>query len=337
MTLTIVTGAGGWLGRSLVRALAAEGRTVRCLARTDLEAAELEVGDRAIETVVGDVRNPVTVDALVDGATGASVVHAAAVIHPEARTREFFDVNVGGTALVVDAARRAGVRRLVYVSSNSPFGVNASVAETFDEDSPYNPFLGYGRSKMEAETIVRAAHGRDGLETTIVRCPWFYGPGQPERQSRFFAMVRKGLFPQCGDGTNRRSLAYVDNLVQGILLAERHPDAAGRPWWIADVRPYPMAEILEAVRAALRAEGLAVSRQKMRLPDWVAESAGRVDSFLQGRGRYMAELHVLSETNKTIACSVARAATELGYAPAVELGEGMRRSIRWCLQQGHDL
>ena len=299
----VVTGAAGWLGRSLVGALVASGRSVQCFVRDDLEAAELELIGPAVRAVVGDVRDPVSVEGLLADSQGASVIHVAGIIHPEKRTCEFFDVNVGGTALVVDGPRRAGVRRLVYVSSNSPFGVNPSPTDVFHEDSPYNPFLGYGQSKMEAETIVLGAHGRDGFETSVVRCPWFYGPGQPERQSRFFAMVRKGMFPQCGDGTNRRSLAYTDNLVQGLMLAESHPAAAGRPWWIADERPYPMNEILDAVRDALREQGLPVARQKVRLPGFAAEVAGAIDTRLQAAGRYMPELHVLSETNKTIACA----------------------------------
>src|SRR5437868_1158332 len=84
------------------------------------------------------------------GADGPIVFHVAGVIHPEHGTREFDAVNVGGTRHVLDAARAAGVRRVVAVSSNSPFGFNRDPADVFDESSPYHPYQGYGRSKAEA-------------------------------------------------------------------------------------------------------------------------------------------------------------------------------------------
>jgi nucleoside-diphosphate-sugar epimerase len=332
----VVTGASGWLGVALVEALAAEGRRLRCLvpALPDTARVEAVAGGAVLDVVVGDVRDPTAIDRLFEGADAPSVFHAAAVIHPAGRTREFFDVNVGGTALVVDRAARHGARRLVHVSSNSPFGYSRDPGHRFDEDSAYHPHLGYGASKMEAEQLVLRAHDRGRLETAVVRAPWFYGPHQPERQTRFFAAVRRGLFPLCGDGTNQRSLAYTGNLVQGLLLVERHEKAAGRPWWIADARSYSMTEILAAVKQALAAEGLPVADRQLRLPGIACEVAGLADRLAQGVGRYVQPAHVLSEMNKTIACSVERAREELGYEPVVELGEGMRRSVRWALDAG---
>ena len=93
---------------------------------------------------------------------------------------------------------------------------------------------------MRAELEVRAAHERGDVPTVIVRPPWFYGPWQPERQTTFFSMVAAGRFPVPGDGSQRRSMAYVDNLVQGVALAERHPAAPGQAFWVADRDAYPL-------------------------------------------------------------------------------------------------
>ncbi|MBA2496701.1 MAG: NAD-dependent epimerase/dehydratase family protein, partial [Acidimicrobiia bacterium] len=193
--VAVVTGAAGWLGQNLVRALVGTRDRIRVLVRTDTDAARLEVLDRAVDPVVGDLLDPVVVDRLFDGVAGASVFHLAGVIHPAARVRELYDVNVGGTQLVLDRARRAGAGRLMHVSSNSPFGANARPTDRFTETSPYHPYLAYGRSKMEAEQLVFRTQGRGDLEATIVRAPWFYGPFQPERQTTWFAAVRRGRFP----------------------------------------------------------------------------------------------------------------------------------------------
>jgi nucleoside-diphosphate-sugar epimerase len=336
----VVTGAAGWLGQNLVRALAAQPRRerIRCLVRNSDDAPLLEVVDSRIEVLAGDVRDPVVIDKLFDGVGPASVFHAAAVVHPQRAVRELFDVNVGGTQLVLDRARRIGATRFVHVSSNSPFGANTFEDDRFDEDSPYAPYMGYGQSKLEAEQLVNRAADRGDLATVILRPPWFYGPFQPERQTQFFASVRRGTFPLVGPGTQRRSMVYTGNLVQGILRAETADGAAGRAYWIADAEPYALHTILATVRDALAAEGLHVSsRGPLRIPHAAGVFAEKADRLLQASGRYVQAVHVLGELKDTIACDISRARKELGYEPTVALFEGMRASVRFCLERGWKL
>lgn len=331
----VVTGAGGWLGRNLVRALAADGRDrIRCLVQTPAEAALAEVVSPAVDPVVGDVRDPAAVAALFDGMAGATVFHAAAVIHPAERVRELFDVNVGGTAHVLDGARRNEAGRVVHLSSNSPFGANPTPLDRFTEDSPTSPYLGYGASKLEAENLVRRAHDRGDVEAVILRPPWFYGPHQPERQTQWLRTVRRGRFPLVGDGTNRRSMVFTGNLVHGLLRAEVAASAPGHAYWIADPEPYAMTEVLATVRDAFVAEGLPVSGGQPRLPRLAGVVAERVDRIVQGTGRYIQAVHVLGELKDTIACDVSRARQEIGYDPPTTLLDGMRESIRWCRSRG---
>ena len=336
--VAVVTGASGWLGQNLVRSLARSRQRVRCLVAHPDESSPLEVVSPTIECVAGDIRDPAVLDRLFDGVgPDAAVFHAAAVIHPRRAIRELFDVNVGGTQLALDRARRHGAARFVHVSSNSPFGVNPGPDHLFTEDSPYDPYLGYGQSKLESEQLVSRAHQRGDLATVIVRAPWFYGPYQPARQSRFFAAIRRGRFPIVGDGTQRRSMVFTGNLVDGLLRAEATREAAGRAYWIADAEPYELRGILDGVRTALEAEGLAVTHRQARLPARVASVAEGVDRLLQGRGRYLQPVHVLGELGHTIACDISRARAELGYEPATALVEGMRASVRWCLERGETL
>ncbi|MDP9331731.1 MAG: NAD(P)-dependent oxidoreductase [Actinomycetota bacterium] len=336
----VVTGAAGWLGQNLVRTLAGQPsrHRIRCLVRDPGDASRLEVVDPRIEVIVGDVRDPAVIDALFEGVGGASVMHAAAVIHPASRVRELFDVNVGGTQLVLDRARRVGASRFVHVSSNSPFGANRSSADRFDEDSAFAPYMAYGRAKLEAEQLVQRSYDRGDLATVIVRPPWFYGPFQPDRQTQFLSAVRRGRFPLVGPGTQRRSMVYTGNLVQGVLLAERVDAAPGNAYWIADAEPYALREVLQTVRGALEAEGLSVSnRRPLPVPRIAGVIAEKLDAVTQASGRYVQVLHVLGELKDTIACDISRARKELGYKPTVDLFDGMRASVRWCMARGDRL
>jgi nucleoside-diphosphate-sugar epimerase len=140
-----------------------------------------------------------------------------------------------------------------------------------------------------------------------------------------------------GDGTQRRSMVYTGDLVHALRRAEVAQHAPGGVYWVADPEPYEMRTILETVRGALVAEGLAVSRRQPRLPRSVGELAAALDAALQRFGLYAQPAHVLGEMGRTIACDVSRARAELGYEPATDLEAGMRASIRWCLERGRPL
>jgi nucleoside-diphosphate-sugar epimerase len=336
----VVTGAAGWLGQNLVRALARDPKRshIRCLVRDPSDAAPLELVDPRISAVAGDVRDPAVIDELFEGVGPVTVFHAAAVIHPKRFVRELYDVNVGGTQLVVDRARRVGATRFVHISSNSPFGANANEHEQFTEDSPFAPYMAYGKSKLEAEQLVQRSFERGDLATVILRPPWFYGPHQPQRQDQFFSALRRGRFPLVAPGTQRRSMVYTENLVDGALLAETSEAAPGHAYWIADAEPYALHEIFATVRRALEAEGFTVSsRSGPRVPHVAGVVAERVDAALQAAGRYVQAVHVLGELKDTIACDISRARKELGYDPAVSLFDGMRASIRFCVERGAQL
>jgi nucleoside-diphosphate-sugar epimerase len=138
-----------------------------------------------------------------------------------------------------------------------------------------------------------------------------------------------------GDGRQQRSMVYTGNLVHGLLRAEAAPGAPGHAYWIADERPYELREVLATVRDALIAEGLdATSRPPLRAPRLAGELAARIDAVLQQQGRYVQVVHVLGELKDTIACDISRARAEIGYDPPTTLLDGMRASIRWCLERG---
>jgi nucleoside-diphosphate-sugar epimerase len=347
--MILITGASGWLGKNLTRAVAersldldvlhelAPGLRIRCLILPNENPKELKTLGEQIDVMQGDIRNPVDCAKFCEAATGAVLFHAAGVIHPR-RVKDFYDVNVTGTKNLLSAAVAAGTRRAVVVSSNSPIGFNSDARQPFDESSPYRPYMNYGRSKFEMERLVKEVAAAGKMETVIVRPPWFYGPSQPGRQILFFSMIRAGKMPIVGSGNNLRSMVYTDNLCEGLLLAGLVEQACGEIYWIADRRPYSMNEIVDTVEELLDQEfKLSVSHKRVRLPDIVSQVATLADAALQSLGLYNEKIHVLSEMNKAIACSIAKAEKELGYRPQVALEEGMRRSLAWCIAEGIQL
>jgi nucleoside-diphosphate-sugar epimerase len=310
---------------------------IRCLVMPGLDSPVLGPADR-VQVVRGDLRDGEAARALCQGAVGATLFHCAGVVHPALFVRELFEVNMDGTRRLLQAAKEAGVRRAVVLSSNSPAGNNPRREDRFDEQSPYHPYMAYGRSKMLMELAVHEYQAQGKLETVIVRPTWFYGPGQPQRQTAFLRMIKNGAAPIVGDGGNLRSMTYIDNLCQALLLCESEPGANGQTYWVADRRPYSMNEIVDTVERLMEDEfGLTVAHKRLRLPSVAGEVAGLADGLIQKLGLYQQKIHVLSEMNKNIACSVEKAQRELGYAPTVELEEGMRRSLAWCRAQGIDL
>jgi nucleoside-diphosphate-sugar epimerase len=345
-SLVCVTGALGWLGSRLVESFVRglpdhpelspgdSGLRIRCLVMPGQDVSPLASLSDRIEIIAGDLRNPVDCARFCQGAKGAVLFHTAGIIHPR-RVSEFYAINVAGTSNLLDAAVDSGVKRAVVVSSNSPCGCNPHPDHLFDELSPYHPYMNYGRSKMQMELAVRDRQQRGLIETVILRPPWFYGPNQPPRQSLFFQMIRQGKGPIIAGGKALRSMSYIDNLCQGLMLAANSERANGQTFWIADKRPYSMNEIVDTVERLLENEfKLPCAHKRLRLPGMAASLATLVDASLQAMGLYHQKIHVLSEMNKTIACSASRAEKELGYRPTIGLEEGMRRSIAWCLARG---
>ncbi|MCH2240909.1 MAG: NAD(P)-dependent oxidoreductase [Aquabacterium sp.] len=336
----LLTGAAGWLGKGTLQALlqGIEGAPdlgvdhAGCHVRAvDVAPLDAQAAHPRVTALQGDVTHAADCRQWTAGFDGAVLIHTAGIIHPR-RVADFERINTEGTMNVLRAAADAGFSRAVVVSSNSPIGCNASRESRFDESSPYNPYMGYGRSKMLMEQQALAFSRERGFPVTLIRAPWFYGPFQPPRQTLFFQMIRDGKAPIVGDGLNLRSMAYIDNLAQGLLLAATRSTPPQSIYWIADERPYTMNEIIDTVERLLETEfGQTCRHKRMRLPDVASEVAWVVDKTLQSAGIYHQKIHVLSEMNKTIACTVERAKRELGYRPTVALEEGMRRSLRWVI------
>ncbi len=342
-SMALVTGAPGWLASRLLECLlhGIEGcrhvdyspeRRIRVLTLPALCTAPSTTPDIRPEVVPGDLVSGDGLSRLFLDAEGATVFHCAGIVHPAYQARQFYDINVQGTKNLLNAARLSGIRRFISVSSDSAMGLNPTHDHLFDETGHCDPYMGYGKSKKLAEDLVNEAGARGWFETVVIRPCWFYGPNQPARQTLFFNMIRAGKAPLVGSGLNRRSMSYIDNVCQGLMLCEQVAGARGQTYWIADRRPYAFPEIIDTVERLLEDEfEIPVAHKRLRLPGFVSELALGADAVMQAAGFYNQKVHVLSQMNKSIACSIDKAQRELGYDPKIELEEGMRRSIAWML------
>ncbi|MBI4374663.1 MAG: NAD-dependent epimerase/dehydratase family protein [Deltaproteobacteria bacterium] len=329
-----VSGAPGWLGNRLVEVLCKGWRSfpkplvegVRCLVLPGLDASCLT--SLGAEIAIGDLRKKKTLQGILEGTD--VVFHLAGIIHPK-RVGDFYALNTQGTQNLLEAAIESKVRRFVYVSSNSVSGCNSSGERLLTEEV-MNPYKHYGLSKALAERAVQEAFHKGVIETVILRPCWFYGPGQPARQTRFFKMIKAGRPIVFGGGENLRSMSYIDNTIQGLLLVAESAKANGQVYWISDRRPYSVIEIYGTI-----ARILDVTLKPRFIPALASTVCEGIDLLLQTFGFYSQDFHVAGEMAKSIACSIEKAERELGYQPEIELEQGMRISIGWCRKMGQPI
>lgn len=329
-----VTGAPGWLGSRCVELLArkeavSQGQpySLKCLVYPGSDEAELKA--LGVEIIHGSVSAPETLKGSMKGCD--ALIHMAGIIHPK-KVSEFYEVNDQGTQNVLEEASQAGLKRIVFISSNSPAGFSPPGRLLTEEGTP-QPYMHYGKSKYRAEQILLKAAKEKRIEAVILRPCWYYGPRQPARQTRFFRMIRKGRPVLFGNGGNLRSISYIDHVVQAIALALEKENVNGEIFWIADEKPYTTLEIYQTIAGLLGVKEL----RPRRIPAFSSLVFENIDRALQAVGIYQQEIHVAGEMARDIACRVEKAKRILGFSPTVSLQEGMYRSIEWCRENGIEL
>lgn len=323
----LVTGGTGFTGSHLVRRLLRDGHEVTVFdIAPGLFADELREGGARL--VLGSVADARAVD---DVTRGQEVVHHLAAAFRKINVPEevYRRDNVYGTRHVLSAAERHGVERVVYCSTQ---GVHGHVDDPpGDEDTPIEPEDYYQQTKWEGELVCHEFSER-GLPVVIVRPTAIYGPGDPGRFLLLFRASRFGRFLMFGDGETTYHPVYIDNLVDLFMLAAEKDEPVGRTYIGADEHYYTLNELVRAVGEAMGRD-LRIVHLPFR-PLWLAAVATeavckpfrispplfrrRVDWFRQVR-----------------AFRIDRARRELGYQPRIDIGEGLRRTHRWYVENGY--
>lgn len=322
----LVTGATGFAGSHLAKALVADGYQVRVLAREAQRARALFGG--AVEIAVGDIRDREDVHRAVDGCD--QVFHLAALYRDAAApTQAYWDVHVTGTEHVLAACAARRVERLIHCST---MGVHGHVRDIpGDEQSPFNPGDEYQRTKLIGEQRVWEFGRAHQLPFTVVRPAGIYGPGDA-RFLKLFKGIAKGYFVMLGRGETTYHFVYIDDLVQGFRLAARSPQALGEAFIIGGNRYVTLNEL-----AALIAGLVHAPPPRWRLPVWPVYAAGAVCEVVCVPLRITPPLYRrrVDFFTHNRAFRIDKARRLLRYEPKVELEEGMRRLTQWFEAQGY--
>jgi len=314
----LVTGATGFLGGHLVAALARCGADVVAPVR-DLGRVSLDLAQQA-RVVAADVRDPAALDAAMKGVS--IVIHCAAITANNVAWAKHHDVNVEGSRAVFEAALRAGVRRIVHVSSVAVYS-DQRAGSTVNESTPSAARRGewsnYSRSKLGAEQVAFELLREKRLPVTVIRLGLLYGPGG---RSLGRGLVELGRF-RLTIGRERNLLPYthVGNAVDALLLAALAPDAAGKVYNVVD-------EQIHDVRAAAKLASNGDRVTSVHLPAPLLLTGARV---LEWRARRRGSeapprfsRYVVRSACRNLRYDTARARRELGWKPEIGLAEGVR-------------
>ena len=320
----LVTGASGFTGGHLALELVRQGHTVRALVRPGSRTDHL--ASSGIELVHGHLTTRQDVLAAASGCE--QIFHIAAAFrtagHPDSY---YYDVNVGGTTNVLEAARAAGCERVIHCSTG---GVHGHIEHPpANETYRAKPDDAYQRSKVEGERIVNAAI-TNGLRAVIVRPGAIYGEGDL-RFLKLFRSIGKKRFLMIGPGTTRLHLVHVQDLVDGILLSARSENALGETFLLAGPDAPTLNEIV-----ARACEVFGISPPKLRVPVWPVYAAGWLCEMVCVPLRIDPPLHRrrVGFFTHHREFDIAKARRLLGYSPKVGMREGIERTIRWYDAQG---
>lgn len=308
----LITGANGFVGQPLCAELLRQGQSVRAAVRSANTLIE-NAGAAAVGTIDGETN-------WAEALRGVDIViHLAARVHVMKDTSadplaEFLKVNLHGTENLVRQAARAGVKRLVYISSIKVNGERTSEAAPFTELDKPNPQDPYAVSKWQAEQALQRIAQETNLEIVIVRPPLVYGPGVKGNFISLLAAIDKGVPLPLASANNARSLVYVGNLVDALIGCATHPAAAGQTYLVSDGEDVSTAVLVEKI-----AHSLGRSSRSFNFPPALLRAVATLAGRSEQIDRLFGSLRVSNE----------KICGELSWSPPYTLDQGLRATAGW--------
>ena len=317
--MILVTGGTGFIGTHLLEHLATKGDEVRALVRRTRVARVLPAG---VQAVHGDLASGAGLDDALRGVD--AVIHLAGVtkaLHPD----DYYTGNVRATEQLTHAMAGRGIR-LLHVSSMAAIGPSDGLIPVSEDAQPH-PLTHYGKSKLDAERVVRDL----APDAVIVRPPVVYGP----RDTDVFQLLKsisKGLVLEIAGGERWFSAIYVKDLVAGLLTALRTPAAAGRSYFLAHAKPVSWQELGGAA-----ARIMAKTPRVVTVPLPVAHAVGacaEVWARLTGKPGIISREKVAEARCMAWICDTSRAEREMGFVAPTGLESGLAETLAWYKEAG---
>lgn len=322
MTTWFVTGGSGFVGRHLIQTLIRRGDRVHALARS--ESSRNTVTQLGAQAVDGDLDS---IDAMAKGMKGCDyVVHAAAKVEEWGPRADYQRINVTGTANVLEAARRAGVKRLVHVGTEAPYA-NGQALLNIDETTPFPavPLPRYPATKAESEVLVRAANSPT-LQTVVVRPRLIWGPDDTSVLPQLVQAVKTGQFMWIDHGQSLTSTCHVSNVCEGIVCAALR-GKPGEAYFLTDGPPVKSREFLTAL---IQTRG--VTPADKSIPFALAWVFASLLEFLADTLRLPFKPPVtrmaIALIGRDVTVSDAKARAEIGYRNVISRDDGLQALSR---------
>src|SRR6266704_2214632 len=317
----LITGATGLLGGHLIKELQQRNEEIRALVLPVENAGNLL--KQGIEVVRGDITDACSLEPAVENVE--VIFHLAGMMGVWRLLADYRLVNVKGAGNLYKAAQRAGVRRFVYTSSHTVYGLGHGPVPTENDLLRPDPDP-YSISKTEGDRLLRRLLLSSDVETVILRPGTFFGPGDRLHFGRIAQRMKNGKGVIIGRGDNALPFCYVTDVVQGFLLAAYHEKAPGNVYNISNDHPLTQQELFNAV-----ADDVGGKRPTRHLPYvplyYGSITAEKVAKFTHTRPMVTRLGVMMFGTDNRH--SVEKARSELGYEPQVDIGEGIKLAAAW--------
>ncbi len=325
MKKVLVTGGTGFTGSYLCKALIEKKYDVTALVREGKEIKELEKS--GVKKIIGDLAKPETLSGKLKGFD--TVFHIAALYRVEGVSKNLFTiVNAEGTRTLLNESVKSGVKRFIHCST---VGVQGEIKNPpAKEDAPYSPGDHYQESKLEGEKIALDFFKQGKIGGVVVRPVGIYGPGDT-RFLKLFKHIYRGNFKMIGKGKALYHLTYVEDLVDGIILAGKKENISGEIYTLGGEGFLPLDELISLIGKVLgkKVSALKIPLLPIYIASWICEIVCRPLKIEPPLFRRRLDFFT-----KDRAFDISKAKKELGYSPKMPLEKGLRITAKWYKEKG---
>jgi nucleoside-diphosphate-sugar epimerase len=320
--ISLVTGATGFVGSHILGALLDRGEKVRALVRDSKKAQVLR--DRGVEVVEGDLLDPGSLGAAVNGA--GPIYHCAAAVGPEISVKEIVKTNLTGVCHLCDAVASAKAGRIVFLSSINVLGTRHLDPATEDL-SCHRSHDPAADTKIDAEKVILERFQQGKIDVVTLRPGLIYGPGDTHNLPILANSIREGRFAFIGSRHNIVPLVHVTDVAQAMVLAGTAPGASGRTYHIADGSRTTIGDLVSLVAAL---QGCPVPRRVV--PFFLAHFACIAFELRARLGPMLIKQPISRAGLRFIGTSrfvdISKARTELGFVPSIAYREGVAAALQ---------